>query len=225
MAANPLDEHKKVLGNRLLEERVSSEKTLARSAEQLGVTAKAIKSFESGRSSPSLPQIELLAALYRIPIEHVLGEGSELPKRPTLAAEKTNDFLEIRNRIIAATIKQQRLSQKKSIKKLAAAVGISAGLLSKFESAGTAIPQPVLRALCSQLEITQDTLLSPLTKKAEKVRTVVLEDSDATSLPDELKEFVLNPINLPYLELAKRLSAMDAAKLRAIAENLLEITY
>ena len=42
-------------------------------------------------------------------------------------------------------------------------------------------------------------------------------------LPDELREFVANPINQPYLILARRLSEIDARKLRSIAEDLLEI--
>lgn len=224
MEANQLDEQNKILGTRLLEERESSEKTLARSAEQLGVSPKAIKSFESGRSAPSLPQLELLAVLYRIPIEMLLRDKTDLPKRPTLAAEKANDFVEIRNRIIGATIKQQRLARKLSMKKIAAAVGISAGMLSKYESGTTAIPQPVLLAICSQLEITIDSLYSPLTAKTLEDRAAAIESYGST-LPDEIREFIQNPANLPYLELAKRLSEMDAAKLRSIAEDLLEITY
>ncbi len=41
---------------------------------------------------------------------------------------------------------------------------------------------------------------------------------------DELKEFISKPINLPFLELAMKLSQMDAKKLRDVAESLLEIT-
>ncbi len=44
-------------------------------------------------------------------------------------------------------------------------------------------------------------------------------------LPDEMKAFVVKPVNLPYLELAMRLSEMSVEKLRMIAEGLLEITY
>jgi len=43
-------------------------------------------------------------------------------------------------------------------------------------------------------------------------------------ISDELREFITKPVNVPYLELAMRLSRMDAKKLRDIAESLLEIT-
>jgi hypothetical protein len=43
-------------------------------------------------------------------------------------------------------------------------------------------------------------------------------------LSPELQEFLLNPVNASYLDTAWRLSEMDAAKLRQIAESLLDIT-
>lgn len=45
-----------------------------------------------------------------------------------------------------------------------------------------------------------------------------------TELSDEIRNFINNPVNQPYLELALKLSRMDAKKLREIAESLLEIT-
>ncbi len=64
-----------------------------------------------------------------------------------------------------------------------------------------------------------------LTPKTQAVPVKVVGDNETNTLPDEIREFIDHPANLPYLELAKRLSELDAAKLRAIAEDLLEITY
>jgi transcriptional regulator with XRE-family HTH domain len=47
---------------------------------------------------------------------------------------------------------------------------------------------------------------------------------DFPGLSDDLREFITKPVNVPYLELAMKLSRMDANKLRDIAESLLEIT-
>jgi hypothetical protein len=44
-------------------------------------------------------------------------------------------------------------------------------------------------------------------------------------LPLEVRQFVATPVNRPYLELAMKLSSMSRDKLRAVAENLLDITY
>jgi hypothetical protein len=43
-------------------------------------------------------------------------------------------------------------------------------------------------------------------------------------LPPDMQNFIAQPINRPYLELAQRLSEMEVNKLRGIAEGLLEIT-
>jgi hypothetical protein len=44
-------------------------------------------------------------------------------------------------------------------------------------------------------------------------------------LPADIRDFVLKPINVSYLELAMKLAALPAGALRAIAEGLLEITF
>jgi hypothetical protein len=43
-------------------------------------------------------------------------------------------------------------------------------------------------------------------------------------LPPDLQDFVCKPINRPYLDLAIKLSGMSTDKLRAVAEDLLDIT-
>jgi len=43
-------------------------------------------------------------------------------------------------------------------------------------------------------------------------------------LPHELQDFVCQPVNRPYLELALKLSSMPTDKLRSVAEGLLDIT-
>lgn len=48
--------------------------------------------------------------------------------------------------------------------------------------------------------------------------------ADLPGISEELREFISKPVNTPYLELAMKLSRMDANKLRDIAESLLEIT-
>jgi len=65
--------------------------------------------------------------------------------------------------------------------------------------------------------------LSPISTQAESAIAEQVEDK--SDLPAELAEFVSNSANRPYFELAKKISSMDTASLRAIAESLLEITY
>ncbi len=44
-------------------------------------------------------------------------------------------------------------------------------------------------------------------------------------MPPDMQAFLINPVNIPYLETAKKLSEMDVEKLRQVAENILDITF
>jgi hypothetical protein len=44
-------------------------------------------------------------------------------------------------------------------------------------------------------------------------------------LPKHVREFLLNPANLLYINIAMRLSGLSAETLRNLAQGLLEVTY
>jgi aminopeptidase-like protein len=48
---------------------------------------------------------------------------------------------------------------------------------------------------------------------------------DFLKLPADLRQFVSQPVNIPYLELARKLSTMSKDRLRSVAEGLLDITF
>lgn len=209
------------LGARLREERELSEISIARAAAQLGVSPEMITSMENGENAPSLPELELLANLFRVPLQKLLGLVDEKEPAVRLSQEKRPAFIILRTRIIAATLKQARNNAALPIEEMAEEINFPVSTIEEFESGTLPIPQPVLEKACAKLGISIDALLSPLTPKQ---RTEVVETAPAI-LPTELNEFVSNPANLPYLQLAKKLSGIDAARLREIAESLLEITY
>jgi hypothetical protein len=43
-------------------------------------------------------------------------------------------------------------------------------------------------------------------------------------LPQDLQDFVLKPVNRPYLDIAVKLSKMNVDQMRDVAERLLDIT-
>lgn len=210
----------KRLGARLLEERERSEISIARAAVQLGVSPEMIESMERGEIAASLPELELLANLYRVPLHELLGLVKMAPP-VRLAQEKRPAFIVIRTRIIGAILKQARLDNGLSLEDSAENLGVPPNTLDEYESGNLPVPQPVLEKACNMLGIEMDSLLSPLTPKSKPVDA----QSGSPALPAELADFVANSTNQPYLTLAKKLSEMDAAKLRTIAESLLEITY
>lgn len=220
METRTLTEQAVRLGNRLREEREMSEIPVGRAAAQLGVPTEMIESMEKGESAPSLPELELLANLYRVPLVKLINtEEGEAQLR--IHEDKRPAFILLRTRIIGATLKQTRLEKDMDQEDLAKQCDIPVSTLEEYETGTLPIPQPVLNTLCELLNIEIASLLSPLTPKP----ITASEPSQASELPAEIKDFIANPSNLPYLQLAKTFSEIDAAKLREIAENLLEITY
>jgi hypothetical protein len=48
---------------------------------------------------------------------------------------------------------------------------------------------------------------------------------DFLKLPADLRAFASQPVNIPYLELARKLSTLSTDRLRSVAEGLLDITF
>lgn len=211
------------LGLLIRNARETAGKTISESAAYLQIPEESFRAFEEGLASPSLPQLEALADFYQTPLDHfwssqLLEADHASRNMPDLATIQA-----LRQRIIGALVRKSRLEKGKSIKDVAEELGIQAESLERYELGEEAIPLPVLEALSLTLGNPMDIFFdreTPLGKKAAQ------QDHWANfqELPEELRDFVVKPINRPYLELAQRLSEMSVEKLRAVAEGLLEIT-
>lgn len=221
MENQPHAEQSVILGVRLREERAANEITLDQAAAQIGVSPEMIESIEKGESAPSLPELELLAYLYRVPLNKLLGSADSEDTPVRIKEDKKNAFLLLRTRIIASTLKQARIAANIPVEELSTKLAMPVNTLEEYEAGTLPIPQPLLHELCTLVGVEMDSLISPLSPKTKPAEI----ETASTGLDAQLNEFVTNPANLPYIYLAKKLSTLDAAKLREIAENLLEITY
>jgi transcriptional regulator with XRE-family HTH domain len=110
------------------------------------------------------------------------------------------------------------------IDELADKANLSPESIYRYENDQAAIPQTTLEKLCKVLDVSLNSLFSSISVENQPISQETLKDNQP-QLPDEVSEFIANENNIPYLELAKKLSRMDAARIREIAESLLEITY
>lgn len=95
--------------------------------------------------------------------------------------------------------------------------------LKQYELGAAGIPTPDLEAICLALDIPLSTCFDqhgPIGKWRNQQETIQKFD-----LEPDAQHFVTQPVNRPYLELARRLSELNVEKLRAVAEGLLEITF
>jgi len=208
----------------LVDSRLSTRRTVEESAAALNLSPEAYQALESGSESPSLPQLELLSLFWDIPIHQFWGKPS---RQPSPLPHQISDYdraLALRNRLIGATLRLARTSAGLTLAQLAEKVGLDEETLNLYELGQKPVPFPELETLADALGLSMDELVDRKGPIGEQIRNRAAMQQ-FLDLPAELRAFIANPVNRPYLELAMRLSAMDTQKLRSIAEGILEITF
>ncbi len=221
-------EEKLILRNRIIglllrDARERAEKAKRECAAALGVSTSTITAYEEGRKPISLPELEVLAYVTDTPAECFWERDPEL-----MSEEETmplQEVLALRHRIVGALLRQARLDSGVSQKELAEVLGCSTRRLAAYEYGERPIPLAELELLAQHLHLpleyfldNQEGPVGEWHRKQEACRRF-------HELPREMQEFIVQPINVKYLEVAMKLAQMPAGGLRAIAEGLLDITY
>jgi transcriptional regulator with XRE-family HTH domain len=224
MNINPLaiEIRSRKLGVLLRNAREVAHKSLVDAAELLNISVDEMEAFESGEASPSLPQLEALAHYYGVLLTH-FWDNHLLEENHRTEVIDVATIRAIRQRIIGADLRKQRLEKGMDTASIAQAIGVEAEKIEAYEFAEEAIPLPILEALAQILGESLDRFVDHETTLGKKLQ-IQQRWAGFQNLPEELQEFISKPINRPYLQLAQRLSEMSVEKLRAVAEGLLEIT-
>jgi len=203
--------------------RLSVNKSLKECAEAMGITSGIFKAYEEGRKAPSLPELEILAYYLDLPLAHFWGSDVVSDKSSPLSSNNLQVLVGIRQRMIGALLRKQRMESGTSINVLSKQSGISTSRLNAYELGNSPVPVPVLEGLMSILDGRIENMFDnsgPVGKSLVEKKVI----QEFLQLSPELQAFVCKPINQPYLELAMSLSGLPTEKLRSVAESLLEIT-
>jgi transcriptional regulator with XRE-family HTH domain len=214
----------KKIGVLLKDARLAAGKSKKETGQVIGVSGGTITSMELGRKAPSLPELELLSYYLEIPIEHFWSDEVKSDDPPPDEELNIESLMSLRQRVIAALVRQGRTDADFTLKDLGKQTGVTASQLGKYENGEKPIPLPdlelIARALGKPMQEFWNRDEGPVSAWITDQRAV----QEFLLLPDDLKEFVSMPVNRPYLELAQRMSEMSAEKLRDVAEGLLEIS-
>ena len=203
--------------------RQNAGRTTNECAAALGIPLEKYEPYELGESSPSLPEIELLAYYLNTPLDHFYGNQPIDDPKSTDRQYQPEQLVRLRQRMVAVMLKKTRLEAGISLDSVAEETGVDTSLLEAYEMGDNPIPLPVLEVLAHILN-------QPVTNYQDMHGPVgqwIRQQSfvrEIKELPTELQTFVCLPVNRPYIELAQYISEMPAEKLRALAEGLLEIT-
>ena len=213
----------KKLGVLIKDARVAAGKSIQDCAQSIGATEEIFQAYEVGDASPSLPELEILAYILQIPVEHFWGGDTLKYEKDTREKANPQVLLGLRHRMIGVLLRKARMDNDLGLDELCIKTGLAREVIQAYEMGEKPVPVPDLDALATALGYStrhfQDQR-GPIGAWMNEQRAI----QDFKKLPLELQLFVAKPVNRPYLEMAQRLSEMSVDKLRAVAEGLLEIT-
>ena len=220
LAINILSKKMGVLLRSARTQRGESKKTCG---EIIGVTSRTINKYEIGEKSPSLPELEVLAYYLDVPLERFWEDMAPDTHDKMENLKNLSQRLELRNLKIGASLRKFRQDASLSMKEVSERLGLTTYRLKSYEKGSFAVPVAELNALLRLYDRELSDLIvdsGPIAEWAHAKKA----GQEFTELPLELQEFILKPVNQPYLEIAQKLSQMSVDKMRDVAEGLLDIT-
>ncbi len=188
--------------------------------EMIGSSYSTISSFEHGRKSFSLPELELLAYHLDVSLQHFLDPSTEsLADEPKF---EPSIMIELRDRMIGAMLRKRRNELGYSIREVAERTDMPSSRISAYERGQRSIPLPDLESLLIVVEDSLDRYIDTDGPIGTWHRNQEAFDQ-FKELPDELRLFFSDPDHLIYLRLARELSKLDVYDLQAISDVLQDI--
>jgi transcriptional regulator with XRE-family HTH domain len=214
---------KKIMGVLLRQARMRAGMNLKDVKRATGLSSGVISGYEYGRRDISLPHLEVLAHTYRVPITYFWSDNPILDDEDhDWPAQKA---LELRRRIIGVLLRQARMEAGYSQKDLARVLECTSGRITSYELGRSDISLLDLEKLANFLDVQLSYFLDQGIKPRGDRIAGMDELERLAQLPQDVREFMLQPANLLYVRVAMQLSTLSAKAMRNIAEGLLDITY
>ena len=214
----------KTIGELVRQARLKAVKSREQCADLLSCSPSEFDQCEHGQAGLSLPQLEALAYLLDVPPESLWDKGSasleDAPEESLPLAQP----MRLRTKVLGIKLRQCRRSAGLSEEEIGQLLEQPAGVVSEYELGERQIPLVELEIAaeqCSQsLAFFRDDPMIPLGRSEQGRQDL----AHLAELAADIRQFVLDPENIPYLRIALLLSAMDADGLRQMAETVLSAT-
>jgi len=207
----------KMLGAMMREARLEAGKSIKETASLIGTGSSTLSSFEHGRKSISLPELEILAYHFDVPLRHFLAPAAdELEEEREIHPEI---MVMLRQRMIGAMLRKARSEKDISIRELAQRVDLPPSRISAYERGERPISIPDLQSLLDILQIPMEEFMNNEGPVGEWHRNQRAFEH-FIQLPQELQDFFNQPGHKPYLRIAARLSRLDLNNLEAVIDAI-----
>lgn len=213
----------KMVGVLIRDARISANRTPADCAAQLRVEPTQIERWEYGEGVPSLPQIEVLADYLDVPVSHFWGMDTLTDDDAVARGDTRLEYMALRDRMIGALLRQAREEAGLDLAAVSQKIQIPVETLTRYELGEIAIPMHELSVLASTVNRNISYFLET-SSHIGQVLAAKQEWQHFNDLPEEVRKFAADPLNLGFIEIAIMFSQMPTEKLRRVAESMLEIT-
>lgn len=133
------------------------------------------------------------------------------------------EYMKLRHRMIGALVRQAREEANLSLEALAATAYVTPETLQTYELGDLPIPMHELSTIASAVHKNTNYFLESSSQIGELLAT--RENwKHFNNLPEDLRQFAANPLNIGFIEIALAFSQMPNDKLKRIAVSMLDIT-
>lgn len=212
----------RMVGVLLRDARLNADRSLADCAALLRITPETMESWEYGDSVPSLPQLEILAYYLGVPVSHFWGLNTLDADQPS-ATDAQTEYMALRDRMIGVLLRQAREDAGLSIEQLSQDSGVAAAQIARYELGEDPLPMHHLSVLSGGVRKNVSYFLESGGHIGQWL-AIKEEWKHFCDLPDDVRQFAANPLNLGFIEIAIMLSQMPADRLRRVGESVLNIT-
>lgn len=212
----------KMMGVLLRDARESAARTIEDCARLLHITPEQMQSWEYGDDAPSLPQLELLAYYLDVPVSHFWGMQTSTLNRAN-SDQIQPEYISLRNRMVGALLRQAREEIKFSLEQVSQQTHIDVATLTAYELGDIPTPMPILLILS---DIYRKSLNYFLETSGQIGELLALREAwkHFMQLPEDVRAFAANPLNIGFIHIAVLLSQMPADRLRQVGASILDIT-
>jgi transcriptional regulator with XRE-family HTH domain len=212
----------KMVGVLLRDARLNADRSVAECAALLRIAPEQVEAWEYGDSVPSLPQLEILAYYLGVPVSHFWGINTLDGEQGTVADAQT-EYMALRDRMIGALLRQAREEAGLSVEQLSQDSGVEAAQITRYELGEDALPLHHLSVLAGGVRKNVSYFLESSSHIGQWL-AIKEEWKHFCGLPDDVRQFAANPLNMGFIEIAIMLSQMPADRLRRVGESVLNIT-
>ena len=214
--------HMRRLGIQLARARHFAQLTIKECAEEIGVNESQYEDYETGRQSPSLPEIEVLAGIFQTTVEALVKGIDRFEEAVRIQSEKKRQLLIIRQKTLGASLRLARKNKNLSLEEMAAAIQSGAGEIADWEEGKKSISLIELEKVTEVLEIKLQDLFPHHMRVEESPQSGDFEKQSHFDAKE--RQFLFQPDSKLFIDLSLAISQIPKPHLRSVAEALLLAT-